>query len=184
MDPGPILPRSPRVLTEASRPSQRPTIAPWPRPRPPSRVRSLVTCVREMQQGRTRLQGRWGSLALVSHILAGAPASTTTGEGTVFLNEMAANKLDRFEQRRQLKDLPLANALALFMVAKAESDVVAVFLHFPNFGRCRVIVACASFLFRTAALLIRSLSFVRSIWAVLHGRWPLFFAVCFLLYDI
>jgi hypothetical protein len=80
-------------------------------------------------------------LALVSHILAGAPASTTTGEGTVFLNEMAANKLDRFDQRRQLKDLPLANALALFMVAKAESDVVAVFLHFPNFGRCRVIVA-------------------------------------------
>jgi hypothetical protein len=77
-------------------------------------------------------------MRLAQQLLQGAPASTVS-HGIILQDNPSLWR--PYEARRFEKDLPLADALALFMVAKESGDVAACHLHLVRAGHYKIFLA-------------------------------------------
>jgi hypothetical protein len=80
-------------------------------------------------------------LKLLAHALDGKPVpNADDNEYSITLTPERIHSLPPNRSRRFTKDLPMADALALFMVREAKGDVAAVHLHMKEIGRYDVLV--------------------------------------------
>jgi hypothetical protein len=78
---------------------------------------------------------------LLSLIHGPIPVGTSTGRGKVFLSQDDVARLPERDHSRMEKDLPLADHLSLFMVARAEGDVASTCIHYSQLGRVTIFIA-------------------------------------------
>lgn len=80
-------------------------------------------------------------VCLLSKIHGPSPVSSVTGLGDVFLGPSSIESLRTREKILFAKDLPLADGIALLMIARPEGNVAAVSITYPRLGTAKIVIA-------------------------------------------